>query len=466
MFCSLRSIDENRIEVFGRSGKLSVDCYRSAAVEYTGLQQGGIAGELTSILRHVVTGLQSKLSGSNMQRSYELALDAFVSAVLSGKQPECDLNAGFASLEVIDAAERAMLNGSPVLLDQPPQPKEAVAPEPAGPDSPSLTVIAVTMDCYETIRQTVRHLAAQTIHQRIELLICAPSLDTLLLNEREMEPFHSFRIFESRPGDTVAAARVPAVRAARAPFLIFAEDHSFPEPTWAEELVAAHAQGAVAAGPQIRNANPQSMMSWADLFLGFGPWVEPRPHGPIARLPWHNSAYDRRMLESLGGDLEALLENEGLIHERLRSEGKQMYLLQARTRHVNVTRWGSFCGSHYHGGRTFGAGRAQDGQWSLARRLVHIFGAPLVPLLRLRSSMNDVKQCGRSRELLPRMLPYLLLGLCCHAFGEAAGIAWGPGVSGRRKSDLEFHRERHVSDADAIALGFSTKPLSRSASGT
>jgi hypothetical protein len=83
-----------------------------------------------------------------------------------------------------------------------------------------------------------------------------------------------------------------------------------------------------------------------------------------------------------------------------------------------------------------------------------VVGAPLVPLIRLRSSLNDVKQCGRTHELVPRMLPFLFLGLCCHALGEAAGIAWGPGVSGHRKSDLEFHRERHVSDADAMALGF------------
>jgi hypothetical protein len=193
-------------------------------------------------------------------------------------------------------------------------------------DLPSLTVVTVTIDCYETLRTTIRHLAVQTIHQRIELLICAPSRGELQLDEQEMQPFHSFRIFESGHGGTIVAAKVPAVHAARAPVVIFAEDHSFPEPTWAEQLVDAHAHRAVAAGPQIRNASPQSMMSWADLFLGFGPRVEPLPHGPIARLPWHNSAYDREVLVSLGDELEAMIENEGLLHERLCAEGKQMYI--------------------------------------------------------------------------------------------------------------------------------------------
>lgn len=458
LLVSLRSGDENRIEVFGRKGKLAVDCYRSAEVESSGLQPTGAVGQLVkqsiATVKHV---LQSRRSGSHMQRSYERSLDAFISAVSNGKQSACDLKAGYASLAVIDAAERSAHTGQAEIPEHSAietAPTRAILP--ADPDLPSLTVIAVTMDCYDSLRRTVRHLAAQTIHPRIELLICGPSRAELQLDEREMQPFHSYRTFESGHGRNIAAVRTPMVHAARAPVVIFAEDHSFPEPTWAEELIAAHAQGAMAAGPQIRNANPQSMMSWADLFLGFGPWVEPRGAGPITRLPWHNSGYDRALLVSYGDQLQHMLENEGLLHARLRAEGKQMYLLQAKTRHVNITRPQSYCSANYHGGRAFGAGRARDEQWNLLRRCVHIGGAPLVPLMRLRASVNEVKECGRAAELLPRMLPALFLGLCCHALGEAVGIAFGQGQSVRRHSDLEFHRERHVSAADAIALGFAS----------
>jgi predicted dehydrogenase len=444
LLVSLHGADENRIEIFGREGKLAVDCYRSTEVEYSTLGQGGALTRAASILVGAARTVASRFSESHMHRSYRLALEAFVSAVAGGTQPDCDLEAGYASLQVIDSAERA----APAVQPTPAPAAQSTSPE------PSLTVIAVTMDCYATLRKTVEHLAAQTIHPRIELLLCAPSREDLQLEHGDMRPFHSFAILETSRYGASVAARVAAVQAARAPLVIFAEDHSFPEPAWAEELVAAHSAGAAAAAPQIRNANPASMMSWADLFLGFGPWIEPRRHGPIDRLPWHNSAYDRELLLSFGAELEVLIENEGLLHERLRAQGKPMVLVQARTRHVNITRPRSFCTVHYHGGRSFGAGRVLAGRWSLARRMLHVAAAPLVPLLRLRGSIHDVKQCGRTRELLPRMVPHLLLGLCCHALGEAAGIAWGAGVSGARKSDLEFHRDRHVSDADAIALGF------------
>ena len=116
LLVSLRSVDENRIEIFGRKGKLGLDFYRSVDLEYSGLRQGGAVGQLvkqsTSIVRHAA----ERLSGNNMHRSYQGALEAFVSAVVSGKQPQNDLHAGHASLTVIDAAERSARNGTTVAL--------------------------------------------------------------------------------------------------------------------------------------------------------------------------------------------------------------------------------------------------------------------------------------------------------------------------------------------------------------
>ena len=440
---SLSGGEENRIDIAGSRGKLSVDCYRSAGVEPNGTR--------ASSPHRAAALLGAALFGSNMKRSYQQSLDTFLAAVRRGRQPECDLYTGLASLAVIDAAERSAAIGAAVT-------PERIAPVaacdlPAGSDEvPRLSVAAVTMDCYETIRETVRYLAAQTIHDKIELLICAPSAAALGLDDQEMRPFHSFRILAGGNG-AMSAARISAVHAARAPLVVFAEDHSFPEPEWAEQLVAAHAQGAAAVAPQMGNANPRTMMSWADLFVSFAPWVEPRPHGPAARLPWHNTAYDTATLRAMGAELEGLIEHEGLLHERLQTAGKRMVLVQAKTRHVNVTRFPSFWRLHYHGGRAFGASRAAHGRWTAGQRLVHVAGSPLVPLVRLRSIWKDAQQCGRA-SLVPRMLPWLILGLCCHAAGEALGIAWGASDSGRLKSDLEFHRERHISDADAAKLGF------------
>ncbi len=458
LLASFRSVDENRLEVFGTRGKLSVDCYRSAEVDFVPRNASDRGGP-AAFVRSGMAMLRTRLAGGTMPQSYQGALTAFVASVASGSQPECDLNAGLASLAVIDAAERSMQTGAPVVLETATEHHD----RPANHHLPTLSVIAVTNDCLESLQLTIRHLAAQTIHRRIELVISAPRNQDLELDDEELRAFHSVQICEAAgAGVTVCEARVPALRAAHAPIVVFAEDHSFPEPGWAEAIVAAHAGGAAAAGPQIRNANPQRMMSWADLFLSFGPWVEPRAAGPVNRLPWHNSAYDRNLLLSLGAELPSLIENEGILHDRLRSAGRPLVLLDVCTRHVNISSPRSFCLEQYHGGRLFGGARAKISSWSLGRRLLHVAAAPLIPWMRLPSILQNVRECGRTRELLPGILPALMLGLHFHALGEAVGIAFGSGNSVWRKSDMETHRERFIPAEEARAIGFMAKTGRRS----
>ncbi len=40
---------------------------------------------------------------------------------------------------------------------------------------PAMSVIVVTPDCYETVRKTVRHLKAQNVKGRLEIVFVAPS---------------------------------------------------------------------------------------------------------------------------------------------------------------------------------------------------------------------------------------------------------------------------------------------------
>jgi len=332
-----------------------------------------------------------------------------------------------------------------------------------------MTVIAMTPDSYETIRQTVRHLGAQTLARDIELLICIRSRDKLNEVAAELEPFHSWRLVPLEEFTTMGAAKAIAIKHARAPFVIFAEDHSFPEPQWASALLAAHAAGHCAAAPQMQNANPGTMMSWADLFLGFGPWVAPLAAGPRDRLPRHNTGYDRRRLLSFGAELPAMLNNEWLLFLKLKSQGLTLFLAPIVTRHANASLLGSFLQVQYHGGRSFGGSRVIDQHWPWYKRLVYIFGAPLVPLVRLRRSLQDVRACGRSGELLPKMLPALFVGLCAHATGEAVGTAFGAGDSVKRKADFEFHRDHHVRETDkevwAVGRNSTAPPNTASSTG-
>ncbi len=125
-----------------------------------------------------------------------------------------------------------------------------------------LSVVIVTPDCYETIRKTIRYLRAQTVRHRLEP------------DNAELQDFLQVRVVEVGAITSTGAARAAGIHQASAPVVAFAEDHSYPDPGWADALIEAHRQPWAAVGPAMANANPATLISWANLFLNFGPWVE------------------------------------------------------------------------------------------------------------------------------------------------------------------------------------------------
>jgi Glycosyl transferase family 2 len=311
-------------------------------------------------------------------------------------------------------------------------------------DRPELSVILGT-DGLEPARETIAHLRAQTARDRVEVVIVTPrgSLDGGA--DRELDGFHSFRVIDLDPRASVAAARAAGVSAARAPVVAMAETHCFPEPGWAEALIAAHRGPWAAVGPEIANENPGRMSSWANLYVDYAPWVAPAPRGPADDLPGHNSSYKRARLLDYGDELGRLMESESIIHWDLRSRGHRLYVeTEAKVRHRNVTRPVAALLEHFHNGRCFGGLRSHD--WSVARRVLYAAASPLIPALRLARIIRCMRTRGRG-HLLPGALPMMLASLVVHAAGELTGYAAGAGDAARRMVPYELHRNRYVAGA-------------------
>ena len=310
--------------------------------------------------------------------------------------------------------------------------------------SPEMSVVIVTPDCYETIRKTIGHIRAQNIRDRLEVVIVAPSTDGLGLDEAELRDFLWVRVVEVGAIRSIAWANAAGVRQARAPVVVLAEDHCYPEPGWAEALINAHRQSWAAVGPVVRNANPDSSISWADLLLGYAPWLDPAPAGVIDHLPGHNSDYKQAILLDYGPDLEAMLEAESLLHWDLRAKGYQLYLEPAaKVFHLNFGRLSSWIPAQFHSGRVFGAARGRS--WSPLRRLLYAGGAPFIPVVRVWRILRRARRAG-SRHLPLNVLPALILGLVVSAFGELLGYASGAGDAKQKLSTFEFHRVRHLAN--------------------
>jgi hypothetical protein len=313
--------------------------------------------------------------------------------------------------------------------------------------SVELSVVLAT-DTFETIRDTVAHLSAQTAREQVELVVVTPSARGFDLDAGTHDGFAAVRVVEAS-SDLLDVARLRAagVRAAEAPVVLFAETHSFPEPTSLEALIEAHRGGWAAVGQAVGNGNPRTTLSWTNQYLDYGPWTEPCAGGPIDTIPTHNGSFKRDVLLAAGEKLPHLLRYSDAIVALIRGRGERCYLEpRAATFHVNVSRPSSWLVERLAAGRAYAGVRGED--WPAWRRAVYVAGSPLIPLVRARRVVRDIRRTGRSAELLPRILPALTVGLVLSALGELAGYALGPGTAQRRIGEMELHRRAHVRRGD------------------
>lgn len=311
----------------------------------------------------------------------------------------------------------------------------------AAPDSLALSVVMLTPDSGGSLRRTLAALAAQSAGRAIEIVFVAPVAADLRIDAGDLAAFGSTQVVEIGPMTSTSAARAAGVHAARAPLVAFAEDHCFPMDGWADALIEAHRSPWAGVGPVVRNANPETATSWANLLLEYGPWLDPIPAGEYDHIPGHNSSYKRDVLLTCGDALPEILEAESILQWHLRGLGHCFAIEPAaRTCHENFSKLGASFPLRFHGGRLFAASRARE--WSGVRRALYTCAAPLIPVVRLLRTLQTARRVRV--PLTVRLVAVLALLVALDGIGELAGYATGSGGAMRRLTDLEFHRERYV----------------------
>jgi len=312
----------------------------------------------------------------------------------------------------------------------------------ASPSPPLLTVIAPTIDNYETIARVLQVVREQEKAGAIEVIIVAPEGVEIVLPQGAGDGYHSLRVLHAAM-PTRGHAAASGVRAATANIVVMVEDHAFPQAGWAKALVAAHEGGYAAVGPVIVNGNPRSPVSWADLLTGYGKILAPQPSRQVLHLAGHNCSYKREaLLQYFDADLHLLLNAEVIMHEQMTALGMRCYLAgDAAIQHFNFERLSVWLWCQMLHGRLHGSLRARN--WSLIQKLKFVLLAPLSPLVRSARTLRlPAVKLVPTRHRLPLLLT-LLAGNSASLVGELAGVILGPGSAGARLLPLEFHRERY-----------------------
>ena len=318
---------------------------------------------------------------------------------------------------------------------------------------PLLSVILATPAGYRTIQKTVSHLRSQTARASLELVIVAPSQSLLALEADQLNEFAGYQVVEIQEFQSIGQANAAGIRQAGASIVALAEDHCFPDPQWAERLLGAHQGPWAAVGPGVRNANPNTAVSWADLFIGYGPWLTPSPSREAEFLPGHNTSYKREVLMGYADQLDPMMEAETVLHWDLREKGHRLYMEStASVAHTNFSLWSSWLPAQFYNGRLFAGARGR--QKPLLWRIVFVLGSPLIPVVRLWRIWSGLP----SRELRIRFLgclPALIIGLAIDGVGQMVGYALGTGNALDKVAKFEVDRFKHVRKQDRLdILGF------------
>jgi len=306
---------------------------------------------------------------------------------------------------------------------------------------PEISVVVAVGRLRERAGRCLASLAAQGLGERMEVLLvdCAPASAAVPGAEASW-----VRTLQEAPGITFAHARAVAVAQARAPVVAFVEEHVRVRAGWAQALLDTYATGdwaGVGAVPFQGSAHPQAELLH---LASYGDWSPPVPQGDVEWLPGHNASFRTAVLRALGEDLERLLGCDLLLHQRLRRDGRRLVMAPgAEIDHLNEASVRELCRGLFLWYRCYAPLRATEERWSAARRAAYVLGAPLVPLWALRTWRRRLRRGGGPWLLrLLRWLPSIIALHGAGAWGQALGLAFGPGDAPVRFSDYELHALR------------------------
>ena len=309
--------------------------------------------------------------------------------------------------------------------------------------SAALSVVLVA-DHFRTIQRVIHQLRSQSVRDRIEVIIVAPSARELELDETATAGLGAVRIIEVGHIFPMPPSRAAGVRAATAPVVFLGETHSYAGPGFAAAILDAHRGPWDAVVPGFDNANPTSALSWAAFLADYGYWHALLPGGEVASGPTWNVAYKREALLSLGDDLEKALSAGDHLWEAFREAGRKWFHApSAPLGHVNVSRPGAWVHERFLAGTMIAKNR--NARWPLPRRVAYALGSPLIPFVLLRRLWRPWR-LTRAAGLLPMgTTPALLAGLLLRTAGEAIGYlrGVGPGQEAQME-EYELHKLKYT----------------------
>lgn len=228
--------------------------------------------------------------------------------------------------------------------------------------APALSIV-VPGKGFADVAELIGHLRAQTVADRIELIVPTPAPNELSPGRAGLAGLAGVVAVPVASVHPMPLARAAGVAAASAPVIFMGETHSLPEPEWAERLLAAHAAGWRRVTPVLVNGNPDGALSWAAFLLDYGSRAGFLSSSPLAWAPVHNASYPAEWLRANTASLGHLLDGYQRYAEGRQPEEGAYRAADARMGHLNVSRPLHWCTSASSPGASRAPRARPTGPW-------------------------------------------------------------------------------------------------------
>ncbi len=307
---------------------------------------------------------------------------------------------------------------------------------------PLLSAILIIGNQRERARLMLKSVLAQSLIDQMEVLLLdcgAPGAAPVPGSD-----YPRVRTIRLNPGLSAGWVRAEGIRLARAPIVVFLEEHAWALPGWAEAIVQAHDGPWVAVGPEMNNGNPWVGINEVLALTYYPLWSPPAKHGEIGAIAHHNTSYKRSIVLAYSGILETLMFPEGLLHLRLQADGYRLFLeSRMKVLHFFESRLNASWKINFLAERAVEAGRDAVFRRPFWKRILRFVALPFMPLVRTVRLFRMLARERRNRlDLFFHGLPIILIVNIACAVGAAAGLLLGMGDTPRQFLDAQINLDR------------------------
>ncbi len=274
------------------------------------------------------------------------------------------------------------------------------------------------MKGYASVAAALAAWDAQSLRSRLEVLVLCPS--GLGPAPGDHNPAH---IVVDTGSAGLHEARALGIAHATAPYIMLAEDHCLPDPSWAESILARIDEGWDGVVSTLRPGTRAGAFPQASFLIGYGEWMEPVTAGPTGVMCGWNGVIRRDLLLAIDpAELRVLMCLGAFLVRHIRQQGARYFLeSRARMRHFDPPGAAYECFLLFLVGLGFGAMRTR--RWFPPLRVFYLFLFPAIAAAHFRRAVRQFRRAPSAIPFAALLAAFVLAGFW--GLGESIGAIAG-----------------------------------------